>query len=93
MRDSLEQRLATRLRTLGETVDDELPPPVDLELQVVRAAGARGEPALVGVERRRRRRRGRGHRWPWCTDDGWDPFGSRLADDGRPCAMLCSRAR
>lgn len=36
MRDSLEQRLATRLRTLGETVDDELPPPVDLELQVLR---------------------------------------------------------
>ena len=36
MRDSLEQRLATRLRTLGETVDDEFPPPVDLELQVLR---------------------------------------------------------
>jgi WD40 repeat protein len=36
MRDSLEQRLATRLRTLGETVDDEIPPPVDLELQVLR---------------------------------------------------------
>jgi hypothetical protein len=36
MRDSLEERLATRLRTLGETVDDELPPPVGLELQVLR---------------------------------------------------------
>ncbi len=36
MRDALEERLATRLGALGATVDDELPPPVDLELQVVR---------------------------------------------------------
>lgn len=36
MRDVLEEHLATHLRTLGETVDDELPPPVDLEVRVVR---------------------------------------------------------
>jgi hypothetical protein len=36
MRDVIEQQLATRLQALGETVGDELPPPVDLELQVVR---------------------------------------------------------
>ena len=36
MRDALEQQLASRLRTLGDTVDDELPPPVDLERQVIR---------------------------------------------------------
>jgi len=36
MRDATEERLATQLRALGDTVDDELPPPVDLELQVVR---------------------------------------------------------
>ncbi|HEV7524031.1 MAG TPA: hypothetical protein VGP92_03660 [Acidimicrobiia bacterium] len=36
MRDALEERLASRLGALGETVDDELVPPVDLELQVVR---------------------------------------------------------
>jgi hypothetical protein len=36
MPDVLEQHLATHLRTLGETVDDELPPPVDLELRVLR---------------------------------------------------------
>jgi hypothetical protein len=47
MRDALEERLADRLRTLGDTVDDELRPPLDLELQVLR--------------RRRRTRRSR--RW------------------------------
>jgi WD40 repeat protein len=36
MRDALEERLATHLRTLGDTVDDEFPPPVDLERQVLR---------------------------------------------------------
>ena len=36
MRDALEDRLATHLRTLGETVDEELVPPVDLEFRVVR---------------------------------------------------------
>jgi hypothetical protein len=36
MRDALEERLATRLRTLGDTVDDEFPPPADLEHQVLR---------------------------------------------------------
>jgi hypothetical protein len=36
MPDVVEQQLATRLQALGETVGDELPPPVDLELQVVR---------------------------------------------------------
>jgi hypothetical protein len=36
MRDSLEERLAEQLGTLGEAVDDELPPPVDLEFQVLR---------------------------------------------------------
>src|SRR4051794_34842793 len=36
MRDVLEEHLATHLRTLGETVGDELPPPVDLEVRVVR---------------------------------------------------------
>ncbi|MDP9336998.1 MAG: hypothetical protein M3Q30_27300 [Actinomycetota bacterium] len=36
MRDALEERLASRLRTLGDTVDDEFPPPVDLERQVLR---------------------------------------------------------
>jgi hypothetical protein len=36
MRDALEERLAAQLRTLGDTVDDELPPPVDLERQVLR---------------------------------------------------------
>ena len=35
MRDALEERLASRLGVLGETVADELPPPVDLELQVL----------------------------------------------------------
>jgi hypothetical protein len=34
MRDALEEQLASRLGALGETVADELPPPVDLELQV-----------------------------------------------------------
>jgi hypothetical protein len=47
MRDLLEERLAVRLRTLGDTVDDELPPPLDLELQVLR----------------RRRRTKRSRRW------------------------------
>jgi hypothetical protein len=36
MRDVLEDHLATHLRTLGETVGDELPPPVDLEVRVMR---------------------------------------------------------
>ena len=36
MRDALEERLATRLGTLAETVGDDLPPPADLELQVLR---------------------------------------------------------
>lgn len=36
MRDPLEEHLATRLGTLGETVGDELAPPADLELQVLR---------------------------------------------------------
>jgi len=36
MSDELERRLADRLGALGETVDDELPPPVDLEFQVLR---------------------------------------------------------
>jgi len=36
MRDVLEERLASRLQALGETVHDELPPPADLELQVAR---------------------------------------------------------
>jgi len=36
MSDPLETRLADRLNELGETVGDELPPPVDLELQVLR---------------------------------------------------------
>jgi hypothetical protein len=35
MRDALEERLASRLGALGETVADELPPPVDLEFQVL----------------------------------------------------------
>src|SRR5476649_1994931 len=35
MRDALEERLASRLGTLGDTVADELPPPVDLEFQVL----------------------------------------------------------
>ncbi|HEY5171421.1 MAG TPA: hypothetical protein VIK54_06810, partial [Acidimicrobiia bacterium] len=47
MRDALEERLAERFRTVGETVDDELPPPLDLELQVLR----------------RRRRTQRSRRW------------------------------
>ena len=60
MRDTLEERLATRLRTLGDTVDDELPPPVDLELQVLRRRRARArDAALVEPERRGRDRRGR----------------------------------
>ncbi len=36
MSDPLETRLVARLTALGETVDDELPPPVDLEFQVLR---------------------------------------------------------
>jgi hypothetical protein len=36
MRDVLEERLVSRLQTLGETVHDELAPPADLELQVAR---------------------------------------------------------
>ena len=36
MRDVLEERLAARLRDLGDTVPDELVPPADLELQVKR---------------------------------------------------------
>jgi hypothetical protein len=36
MRDTLEERLAARLGAVGDTVADELPVPVDLELQVVR---------------------------------------------------------
>jgi len=36
MRDTLEQQLADQLRALGETVGDELPRPVDLELRVLR---------------------------------------------------------
>jgi len=36
MRDAVEQRLATQLRQLGETVADELAPPADLELEVLR---------------------------------------------------------
>jgi hypothetical protein len=36
MRDLLEERLASRLQALGETVHDELPPPADLELRVAR---------------------------------------------------------
>ncbi len=36
MRDSLEAQLAARLGELGDTVEGELPPPVDLELLVLR---------------------------------------------------------
>ena len=36
MRDTLEERLSQQLRAVGDTVADELPPPVDLELQVAR---------------------------------------------------------
>jgi hypothetical protein len=36
MRDTLEERLAARLGAVGDTVADELPVPVDLELQVAR---------------------------------------------------------
>ena len=36
MRDALEDQLVTHLRTLGDTVDDEFPPPADLERQVLR---------------------------------------------------------
>ncbi len=36
MRDALEEHLASRLGTLGETVGEELTPPADLELQVAR---------------------------------------------------------
>lgn len=36
MSDALEELLASRLHTLGDTIDDELPPPADLELQVAR---------------------------------------------------------
>ncbi|MDQ1476238.1 MAG: hypothetical protein QOE62_1467 [Actinomycetota bacterium] len=36
MRDALEARLAAQLRAVGDTVADELPTPVDLELQVAR---------------------------------------------------------
>ncbi len=36
MREPLEEHLATRLGTLGETVGDDLVPPADLELQVLR---------------------------------------------------------
>ena len=36
MRDELEEQLAARLGALGETVGDELPSPVDLEMQVAR---------------------------------------------------------
>jgi hypothetical protein len=36
MRDAIEEQLASRLGALGETVADELPPPADLELQVLR---------------------------------------------------------
>jgi hypothetical protein len=36
MSDVLEELLAARLHMLGETVDDELSPPADLELQVAR---------------------------------------------------------
>src|SRR5260370_5321318 len=52
MRDALEDRLATRLGTLGETVDDELPLPVVPELRVghrrQRARATRGW-ASVGI--------------------------------------------
>jgi hypothetical protein len=47
MRDTLEDQLATRLRALAGTVDDELPTPVDLELRV----------------RRYRRRKNSARRW------------------------------
>jgi hypothetical protein len=36
MRDGLEDRLTSRLQALADTVDDELPTPVDLELRVRR---------------------------------------------------------
>src|SRR5690348_16031649 len=36
MRDVIEQELASRLRALGESVADELPPPIYLELRVLR---------------------------------------------------------
>ncbi|MCU1464783.1 MAG: hypothetical protein JWM72_711 [Actinomycetia bacterium] len=36
MRDALEERLAAQLRAVADTVADELPMPVDLELQVAR---------------------------------------------------------
>ena len=36
MRDALEDQLVTHLRTLGDTVDDEFPPPADLERLVLR---------------------------------------------------------
>ena len=36
MRDTLEDRLASRLKALADTVDEELPTPVDLELRVRR---------------------------------------------------------
>jgi WD40 repeat protein len=36
MRDTLEEQLAARLRAVGDTVADDLPAPVDLEMQVAR---------------------------------------------------------
>jgi hypothetical protein len=47
MRDTLEDQLASRLRAVADTVDDELPTPVDLELRV----------------RRYRRRKSSARRW------------------------------
>jgi hypothetical protein len=36
MRDTIEEQLAARLGALGDTVDEELPPPIDLEPRVAR---------------------------------------------------------
>ena len=59
MSDALEERLADRLAALGETVDDELPPPVDLEIQVLRRRRR-----TRGTRRGAMRRRSQLRSWP-----------------------------
>ena len=87
-----------RLGALGETVDDELPPPVDLELQVVRrrrrergrrGVGRRSAIAAAIVAARRRRSRS-------CTERPGQrhaPDRDVVDDAPRPCTTRCSRER
>ena len=89
MRDALEERLAARLGALGDTVADELPPPVDLEFQVAAPPPAHaGDAALVERRRSRPRSSPRWRRSRSCTArPAADDPGRDVVDHDRVAAV------